>query len=209
MSGMTGKLTEIREFDRELAHSKGNIATFAMSLPPLMAGKYIFISILYYVIATTATISLKIIRKKEIEKFLKTSGSGGNNLKPLFSLGKRVTHRPFPSSPLSTYSAEFSMPLPSVTKHNAPQCTAMSKRSRERCRNPAAYGCRTCRIHGARRPESIKSGSAHPNYKHGLETLPAKRQRSIKLAELRVIENDLLARGLIKGKRTAGRKPVI
>ena len=96
---MTGKLTEIREFDRELAHSKGNIATFAMSLPPLMAGKYIFISMLYPVIATTATISLKIIRKKEIEKFLKTSGSGGNNLKPLFLRGKRAIYRPFPSSP--------------------------------------------------------------------------------------------------------------
>jgi hypothetical protein len=85
MSGMTGKLTEIREFDREMAHGKGNIATFAMRLPPLMAGKYIFISMLYPVIATTATISLKVIRKKEIEKFLKTSGNGGNNLKPLFS----------------------------------------------------------------------------------------------------------------------------
>ena len=138
-----------------------------------------------------------------------TQGHPRSKRKALFSRGNRVTHSPFPSSPMSTYSAEFSMPLPSVTKHNAPQCTAMSKRSRERCRNPAAYGCRTCRIHGARRPESIKSGSAHPNYKHGLETLPAKRQRSIKLAELRVIENDLLARGLIKGKRTAGRKPVI
>jgi hypothetical protein len=44
------------------------------------------------VIATTATISLKIIRKKEIEKFLKTSGNGGNNLKPLFSRGVRATH---------------------------------------------------------------------------------------------------------------------
>ena len=138
-----------------------------------------------------------------------TQGHPRSKRKALFSRGKRAIHRPFPSSPLSTYSAEFSMPLPSVTKHNAAQCTAMSKRSRERCGNPAAYGCRTCRIHGARRPESIKSGSAHPNYRHGLETLPAKRQRSIKLAELRVIENDLLARGLIKGKRTAGRKPVI
>ena len=138
-----------------------------------------------------------------------TQGHPRSKRKALFSRGNRVTHSPFPSSPMSTYSAEFNMPLPSVTKHNATQCTAMSKRSRERCRNPAAYQCRTCRIHGARRPESIKSGSAHPNYRHGLETLPAKRQRSIKLAELRVIENDLLARGLIKGKRTAGRKPVI
>ena len=113
---------------------------------------------------------------------------------------------PFPSSPLSTYSAEFSMPLPSVTKHNAAQCTAMSKRSRERCRNPAAYGCRTCRIHGARRPESIKSGTAHPNYTHGLETLKAKRARSIKLAEIREMEALLFDNGLALGNRCSGRK---
>ena len=118
----------------------------------------------------------------------------------------RNTHCPFPSSPLSTYSAEFSMPLPSVIKHNAPQCTAMSKRSRERCRNPAAYGCRTCRIHGARRPESIKSGTAHPNYRHGLETLPAKRQRSIKLAEIREMEAILFDNSLALGNRWSGRK---
>jgi hypothetical protein len=119
---MTGKLTEIREFDRELAHSKGNIATFAMSLPPLMAGKYIFISILYYVIATTATISLKIIRKKEIEKFLKTSGSGGNNLKPLFLRGKRAIHRPFPSSPPVN---EFGGVQHATTQRHKAQCAPM------------------------------------------------------------------------------------
>ena len=135
-----------------------------------------------------------------------TQGHPRSKRKALFPRGERATHCPFPSSPLSTYSAEFSMPLPSVTKHNAAQCTAMSKRSRERCRNPAAYGCRTCRIHGARRPESIKSGSAHPNYKHGLETLPAKRQRSIKLAEIRELEAALVDNGLALGKRWSGRK---
>ena len=75
------------------------------------------------------------------------------------------------------------------------------------CLNPAAYGCRTCRLHGARKRTSIKAGPNHPNFLHGLETLPAKGQRSVKLAELRAIENDLLDRGLIKGNRTAGRKP--
>jgi hypothetical protein len=69
------------------------------------------------------------------------------------------------------------------------------------------YGCRTCRLHGARKPTSIKAGPNHPNYRHGTETLQAKRQRSSKLAELRMIENDLRNSGLIKGNRTAGRKP--
>ena len=135
-----------------------------------------------------------------------TQGHPRSKRKALFSRGNRVTHSPFPSSPMSTYSAEFNMPLPSVTKHNAAQCTAMSKRSRERCRNPAAYGCRTCRIHGARRPESIKSGSAQPNYKHGLETLLAKHQRSIKLAEIREMEAILFDNSLALGNRWSGRK---
>ena len=46
------------------------------------------------------------------------------------------------------------------------------------------------------------------NYLHGTETLERKRQRSIKLAELREIEDDLIKRGFIKCKRTVGRKPI-
>ena len=99
------------------------------------------------------------------------------------------------------------MPLPSVTKHRANQCRARAKSTRQRCLNPAAYGCRTCRLHGARRQNTIKRGKSHPNYRHGMETLEAKRKRAIKLAELREIENDLIKRGLIKCKRTVGRKP--
>jgi len=101
------------------------------------------------------------------------------------------------------------MPLPSISKHSAYQCTARAKSTRQRCLNPAAYGCKTCRLHGARKQTSIKSGDVHPNYLHGMETLEAKRNRSITLAELRAIEDDLIARGLIKCKRTAGRKPTI
>ena len=100
------------------------------------------------------------------------------------------------------------MPLPSVFEHGASQCTARAKSTRQRCLNPAAYGCSTCRLHGARKLTSIKRGKCHPNYRHGTETLPAKLQRSLKLAELREIENDLIKRGLIKCKRTVGRKPV-
>ena len=90
------------------------------------------------------------------------------------------------------------MPLPSVSEHRANQCTARAKTTGRRCLNPAAYGCRTCRLHGARKPNSIKRGIDHPNYQHGNETLKAKRQRSIKLAELKAIKADLIVKGLIK-----------
>ena len=99
------------------------------------------------------------------------------------------------------------MPLPSVSQYSAAQCTARAKSTKQRCLNPAAYQCRTCRLHGARKRTTIKAGPNHANYLHGQETLPAKHQRSVKLAELRAIESDLFNKGLIVGNRTAGRKP--
>ena len=90
------------------------------------------------------------------------------------------------------------MPLPSISKQSAGQCTARAKSTHQRCLNPTAYGCKTCRMHGARQQSSIKRGEEHPNYRHGMETLIAKRERSKKLAELRQVEDDLIKRGLIK-----------
>ena len=101
------------------------------------------------------------------------------------------------------------MPFTWVDSHEEKQCTARAKSTKQRCLNPAAYGCKTCRLHGARHNSSIKRGEEHPNYQHGMETLEAKRNRSIKLAELRAIQDDLIAKGLIKCKRTTGRKPII
>ena len=89
------------------------------------------------------------------------------------------------------------MPLKLVDSNSEKQCTAHAKSTAQRCKNPAAYGCRTCRMHGARKKTSIKRGELHPNYLHGAETLSAKRLRSVKLAELRKIEINLIARGLI------------
>lgn len=63
------------------------------------------------------------------------------------------------------------MPLPSITKHNAVKCSAKSKRTRLHCNNPAAHGCTTCRMHGARKTETIKRGKDHPNYVHGERSL--------------------------------------
>ena len=68
------------------------------------------------------------------------------------------------------------MPLPNLVP--ALQCTAKSKRSGQRCNNLAAYGCKTCRMHGARKPRSIKSGEEHPLYIHGRETQGARALRS-------------------------------
>ena len=90
------------------------------------------------------------------------------------------------------------MPLPSVYQHSARQCKALAKSTKQRCLNPAAFGCQTCRLHGARRQSSIKRGEAHPNYVHGMETLSAKHARQLKLSYLRAIEADLFSKGLIK-----------
>jgi hypothetical protein len=43
------------------------------------------------------------------------------------------------------------------------QCTAKSKHTQERCKNPAISGRTTCKFHGGR---SLR-GVNHPNYKHG------------------------------------------
>ena len=99
------------------------------------------------------------------------------------------------------------MPLPFVVTGRAAQCTARAKCSRERCLNAAAYGMRVCRNHGARRPETVMRGPAHPLYRHGNETQAAKAERSAKLAELRDLEATMVVLGLLQGKRWPGRKP--
>ena len=98
------------------------------------------------------------------------------------------------------------MPLPSVKIHGALQCSAKCKATQCQCRNPAAYGMRVCRYHGARRRETIKLGKDHPNYRHGQETLQAKATRSAGLARLQELEAIGRAIGMIVGPRTRGPK---
>lgn len=101
------------------------------------------------------------------------------------------------------------MPLDSVKKHGALQCKATAKHSGRQCRNPAAFGMRVCRMHGARRKETILREEAHPNYKHGNETLVAKAERSAGAAELRRLEGlmHVLNMAPPTTKKTSGRKP--
>jgi hypothetical protein len=99
------------------------------------------------------------------------------------------------------------MPLPNVSADPSLQCRAKSKRSQERCKNPAAFGMATCRMHGARRPETVRKGAKHPAYRHGHETMQAKADRSAKLTELRQLEGVMHAAGILVGPRWRGRKP--
>ena len=98
------------------------------------------------------------------------------------------------------------MPLSSITKHRAKQCTAKSKRTGLPCKNPAAYGCKSCRMHGARKKDSIKRGNQHPNFVHGRRTLDAEAEQSELSAKLQMLEDAMHVLGMSNAKRSRGRK---
>ncbi len=83
------------------------------------------------------------------------------------------------------------MPLPSVAIHGARQCKAITKRSKMRCLNPAAYGCSTCRYHGAT-PVHTRvnvAGEDHPQFKHGRNTKQAKERHQQTMVKLLLLED--------------------
>ena len=92
------------------------------------------------------------------------------------------------------------MPLPGVLN----QCTALTKRTKQPCKNPAAYGCRTCRMHGARK--NIVSGKDHVNFVHGRRTLEAQAEQSAVSRRLQQIEDTMHLLGMTTAKRSRGRK---
>ena len=98
------------------------------------------------------------------------------------------------------------MPLPCISKHGAKQCTAKSKRTSLPCNNPAAYGCRTCRMHGSRKKDSIKRGEQHSNFVHGNRTLESQKKSSEQSARLQMLEDALHLLGMTTAKRSRGRK---
>ena len=98
------------------------------------------------------------------------------------------------------------MTLPSMRLHGAKSCTAKSKRTGLPCNNPAAYGCSTCRMHGARKAESIKRGEQHPNYVHGRRTLEVQLEQSATSCKLQQIEDAMHLLGMTTAKRSRGRK---
>ena len=60
---------------------------------------------------------------------------------------------------------------PMQSAHDAPRCTAKSKRTGQPCKAPAVRGYGVCRMHGAR--GGAKMGAAHPNWKHGTRSADA------------------------------------
>jgi hypothetical protein len=98
------------------------------------------------------------------------------------------------------------MPLPSMRLFGAKQCTANSKRTGLPCNNPAAYGCRSCKVHGARKPESIKRGKDHVNFVHGRRTLEAQLEQSAASRRLQQLEDAMHLLGMTTAKRSRGRK---
>lgn len=95
------------------------------------------------------------------------------------------------------------MPLPSLS-YGAKQCTALTKRTKQPCKNPAAYGCRTCRMHGAR--NNVVSGKDHVNFVHGRRTLEAQAEQSATSRRLQQIEDAMHLLGMTTAKRSRGRK---
>lgn len=83
------------------------------------------------------------------------------------------------------------MPLPRILKI----CTAKSKRTKLPCNNPAAHGCKTCRMHGARRKETILKGSDHPQFTFGHELREMRVVRAEKLKEMKVYASVLKSMG--------------
>ena len=83
------------------------------------------------------------------------------------------------------------------------QCSAKSKRSQERCRNPAIKGKTKCKHHGGpstgSRTPAGKARQIAANTKHGNETRAIREERSVKLAELYELEMMGRKLGLISG----------
>jgi len=57
---------------------------------------------------------------------------------------------------------------PTQRLRDARRCHAKAKSTGKRCKAPAVRGWLVCRVHGA--GGGAPSGSAHPNYRHGLRT---------------------------------------
>ena len=99
------------------------------------------------------------------------------------------------------------MPLPSLLKYGAKQCSANSKRTGLACNNPAAHSCKTCRMHGAHKSRNAAHGANSGKYKSGHYTKEAKEQSSKSLVKLRYLEDIGQQGGFMKGNRTRGPKP--
>ena len=90
------------------------------------------------------------------------------------------------------------------------QCAAKSKRTQVGCKAPAMHSKRVCKSHGgtstgAKTLEGkLKIAQAHT--KHGQETRAIRKERSIQLGELSLLEDWMYALKMTDMPRTRGRK---
>ena len=94
------------------------------------------------------------------------------------------------------------MPLPNLNR----RCTVLARSTGNQCLNPAAFGCKACKMHGGRRRETIRVDKHHPQFKHGERTQEAIEQFRSKMLELQNIETLARSVGVIIGPKTKGRK---
>ncbi len=91
------------------------------------------------------------------------------------------------------------------------RCNAISKRSRNICRNPAIKGKTKCKNHGGRstgsRTPEGKARQIEANTIHGRETRAIRKERSAKLAELYEIEKEMRSMGMVEGSWVSRKPP--
>jgi hypothetical protein len=97
------------------------------------------------------------------------------------------------------------MPLPCI-QNGTKKCQCKSKRTGLPCNNPAAFGQKACRMHGAHRIKNAPRGSNHPQFKDGSQTREERnlrRKKSLMFQRLEEIGRHL---DMFTGTKTRGRK---
>ena len=91
------------------------------------------------------------------------------------------------------------------------QCNALSKRTRQRCGNPAIQDKTKCKFHGGRstgsRTPEGKARQIAANTIHGRETRAIREERSAKLAELYELEKEMRRLGMVEGSWVSRKPP--
>ena len=92
------------------------------------------------------------------------------------------------------------------------QCEGTSRRTKERCKAPAAKNKSRCRFHGGRKfsgPKTLEGRlrCAKAKTVHGWETTAMRQERSLGSARVAVLEAVGFAIGLLRGAKTRGRRP--
>jgi hypothetical protein len=92
------------------------------------------------------------------------------------------------------------------------QCEGTSRRTKKRCKAPAAKNKTRCRFHGGRKfsgPKTLEGRQRCASAKttHGRDTIALRKERSLGSARLAVLEQVGFSIGLMSGGRTRGRRP--